>query len=444
MQISKYSSTNYYYNRNSTFSCIKSDTRKSLPVNNSGIIYNPNINFSGVSKEYFINLFSNYPIKEFKKFTKEEYLKLSEAQKNKLRKDFQVLTTEDPHNLVGIGEIHAYAADCMMKIFDKRFGKGNYIVIPIGRSLSSIGKSLGVKIGEHNVINIPMSSASRFCSDPTSLSEYQTFIDKLQNNRGLKTLKKFLAAHNLTKNDIETSGKNYILTDYCYSGYSLKGAEQLFKSNEIWGNKNDNIYAVDFLKLLNKYNENTIDPPIKLIPETQNIFNKIQSELFLSAYKDYATVGKTFSLGDTITAAKDKQNVFALSRKTKLVWFNLIDTIMAGKGDFQVKLKPDLVEESFYPKVKKQKVEPWHTSESQFESDLRNTLNEINKIIVKYNSSKTSNQIQSNESLINDITGVHKYLTDCYNNHSLQHRFNFYEIQSDIKELINKINSKIE
>ncbi len=442
MQISSINNTYYQnyniknrYNKNNITS-LNSDTR---------VISPNNVSFKGkINKDFFIKTLNLDPIYTFKNFTVEEYLKLSQVQKSKLRKDFIELAAQDPVNLTGIGEIHAYAADCMMKTFDKRFGKGNYIVIPIGRSLSSIGKSLGIKIGENNVVNIPMSSASRFMTSPVSLSGYQDFVNNLKKNKGLKTLKKYLASHNLTKNDIETSGKNYILTDYCYSGYSLKGAEQLFKSDEIWGNKNDNIYAVDFLKLLNKYNENTIDPPIKLIPETQNIFNKIQSELFLSAYKDYATVGKTFSLGDTITAAKYKQNVFALPKKTKLVWFNLIDTIMAGKGDFQVKLKHDLIEESFYPKIKKQNVEPWHTSESQFDSDLRNTLNEINKILVKYSSLMQSNHIHLNESLINDIKGVHTYLSNCYRKQSFQNKFNFYEIQSDIKELINKINSKIE
>ncbi len=438
MQISSFNNT-YYQNYN-----IKNRYNKNnftFSDNNKRVLSDKNISFNGqFNKGFIVKKLSTDPIFIFRNFSKEEYLQLSDVQKNKLRQDFLELTTQDPINLFGIGEIHAYAADCIMKTFDKRFGKGKYVVIPIGRSLSSIGKSLGVKIGEKNVVNIPMSNANRFYSDSVSSSDYQAFIDSLKNNKGLKTLKKYLASQNLTRKDIETSGKNYILMDYCYVGNSLKGAEQLFKSDELWGNEKKNIYAVDFLKLLNKYNENTIVPPIKLIPEKQNIFNKIQSALLVSEYKAFSSVGKSLRLSDTITAAKEKQNFLAIPRKIKLVWFNLIDTIMTGKGDFQVKLKPDLLEESFYPKVKKQKIEPWHNSDSQLESDLRNTLNEINKILVKYSSLKKSNQIPENESLINDIKGVYKYLSHCYTNQSLQNKFNFYEIQADIQELIDKIN----
>lgn len=65
--------------------------------------------------------------------------------------------------------------------------------------------------------------------------------------------------------------------------------------------------------------------------------------MFSNAYKNYATIGKSITLKDTISASK--QNIFTTPKETKLVWFNLIDTIMSGKGNFQLKLKTNSLDD---------------------------------------------------------------------------------------------------
>ncbi len=437
ISISNTNKYNYYYNY--TYDKNKTELLKK----NTNTKFNENINFNGkISCGFFIKHFCSDPISKFKNFSIEEYSKLTETQKHRLRQEFQLLATKDPVNLFGIGEIHAYAADCIKNTFDNRFGKNNYVVIPIGRSLSSIGKALSLKIGEDKVVNIPMSVTNRFFTNPSELSEYKSFTNNIKNNKGTKNLKKFLELHNLTPKDIDTSGKNYILIDYCYTGESLKGAEQLFKSDEIWGNKKKNIFAVDFLKLLKRFNEDTIEPKIKLVPEKQNILKKIQSALLLSSYKDYATVGVSFNLGNTISASNENQNILGLSKKTKLVWFNILDTIMTGKGNFNVRRKPNFlpdIDPSYQP-VKNQEVEPWHDAKSQYVSDLINCLNEINKILIKQSSTKKELNNQS----LNEIKQIYKYLCNSYNNintPSLQNRFNFYKIKPHIEEIIENISS---
>lgn len=441
MQISRFNYNTYYSTYNN-----KKYNNYITPFNkNTKIPFDKNISFYGhINKNTFIKFFNIDPIYAFKNFSKDEYIKLSEKQKNKLRENFRLLEAENPKNLKSIGEIHAYAANCIKKTFDERFGENNYVVILIGRSLSSIGKSLGVKIGENNVINVPMSNSYRYKTDPTSLTEYRHFINNLKRDDGIQTMKKFLELHNLSRKDIETSGKNYILMDYCFKGNSLIGAEQFFKSEEVWGNKNNNIFAVDFLQLLNKYDEESITPKIKLIPEGQNIFNRIQSKLYSCGYKKYSTINKAPELRDTMAASKENQNIFRIPKETKLVWFNLIDSIMKEKGDFQVKIKKNLFDdELFSQKAKNQKIEPWHNSESQYINDLTNILNEINKILIKHNISTNSKQKNINHTFLDEINGVYKYLCYCFQNRktSLQSRFDFYEIQDDIKELINKINA---
>lgn len=442
MKISRYNYQTYYpkqyiiNNKKTT----PSYNRASIPTYG-----NNNINFKGgITKNFLFNLFSINPIHTFKNFTKEEYLKLSEAQKTKLRKEFELLEARHPRKLLSIGEIHAYIADCIKDTFNKRFGENNYIVIPIGRSLSSIGKALSIKIGENNVINIPMSRAGRFCTNPVLPSDYKKFVNTVRKDRGLKTFKKYLKSHNLSRNDIETSGKNYILMDYCCNGYSLIGAEQFFKSEEIWGNKKNNIFAVDFLQLLDMYDEDIIDSRIKFLQEDKSLFSQISYNLFDSAYKKYATVGKAITLKDTITASQKKLNSYWIPRATKLVWFNLIDTIMTGKGDFKVKLKQNV----FNDKPIDNHIEPWHNVRSQYVNNLTNALNEINKVLIKVAPTKKSTKKSITKTIenpdLNKLKEIHRYLCNCYKHNGVSSsadRLKFYMLQPELKDLIQKINS---
>lgn len=443
MQVSSIN-TKSYYNSIGYNPYPKKNVSNNTPVNNSGVIYNTNIKFSGLNKEYFIKLLSKDPIKEFKNFTKEEYLKLSENQKNKLRAEYQKLEADDPYIYKSLGEMHAYAADCLKQTFDKRFGENNYVVLPIGRSLSSIGKALAIKIGEENVINVPLSNAGRFYPSAPTKEAYEDKLTFIKNN-GINNFKKFLEEKHLTKQDIENSNKHYILTDYCVSGFSLKGAEQLFKSDFVWGNKKNNIHSVDFIKLLNTFDEETITPPIKKEMKSTSIHRKLESILYESEYKPFATIDRASTLNDTTDASKAIFNSLTTPKESKLAWFHIIDTIMTGNGDFKVKpvTTNTLDNDIWHPIAPKQKVELWNDVKTQYLSDLRNDINEISKIMIKTESNELKNEKLKQS--IDDINGIYNYLINCYKTQNdIKNRFGFYDIRSDIHKIINDINKQLE
>ena len=434
-------STIQYYNKINSNKCIEHIYDTSLPHNNN-TIYNYGINFHGkINKEYFINILTKDPIKEFKTFSKEEYLKLTENQKNKLRAEYKQLEEENPYLYQSMGEIHAYAAECLKKTFDKRFGKNNYIVLPIGRSLSSIGKSLELKIGKEHVINIPLSGASQYFSPTPTKEAYEYYTNRLKNDKGLNDFLKFLEEKHISKKDIETSNKHYILIDYCVSGFSLKGAEQLFKSNLVCGNKKNNIHAVDFISLLNRFDESIINSSIKKDSTKTNIHSKLENILYESEYKPFAFIGNSYFLNETTNASKAIINSNAIPRDTKLAWFNLIDKIMTGKGNFDVKLKSNIQKEIDKNKYPKQNIEIWNTPKSQYLSDLRNDLNELSKIFIEIEKPNNTNKLAS-ETQINKLNSYYKYLVSCYKNiQNTQDTTEFYQQRENIKKLINDMNN---
>ena len=118
-----------------------------------------------------------------------------------------------------------------------RFGEGNYVVIPIGRSLSSVGKCLGYKIGEENVKQLPMSSAGRFMYLEDCKEDFSLF-------------NKYINSIGLSKEDVKKLGKHYVFIDFVNSGRSLKGARHLFESDKVWGEHFDNVHFENVLKLL--------------------------------------------------------------------------------------------------------------------------------------------------------------------------------------------------
>ena len=361
-------------------------TSLSLQKNIQNRITNKNyaqfINFQGnLVQDSFIKLEETKPINLLKQFTKEEYLKLTEIQKKQLRIEYNKLEAEHPTLLKHLGEIHAYISRGIKEIFDKRFGKDKYEIILIGRSLSTFEKPLATFIGSNNVKTIPMSNARRFLTDISKQENYEDFVKNLKDDKGFKEFTNFLNSHNLSKEDVNSSGKSYILMDYGYSGKSLMGTEQLFKSDMVWGNNKKNIHTVDFMRLIENFDETNFTREIANdnTPIIGSIMYKLRSDLFNSAYKDFSTIGRAENFSDTTKAANKK-----LDTNAKLIYFNLIDKSVQNKGMYNIKFRQ--TEEKFESEIlspipRNQNIELWHDSNSQYESDLRNKINDINKIL---------------------------------------------------------------
>ena len=199
------------------------------------------------------------------------------------------------------------------------YGEGNYIVIPIGRSLSSVGKCLGYKIGEDKVKSLPMSSAGRFLD-----------LEKCK-DEDFDAFREYLNSIGLSKNDVTTSGKKYIFMDYCCRGVSLKGVENLFKSDKIYENL-DNIEFVNIVKFLKKtkLEKSTED----FFPNMNTLIDDIECGLYRSSFKPYSVVKECHRLSNTKDSViKPEDYKF----ETRIFLFKLLDNEMNKSSQLKVK-----------------------------------------------------------------------------------------------------------
>ena len=93
------------------------------------------------------------PFDKLKKFTIQEYKQLLKSEVNRINKiiDESFWILHDKQKFFDYLNYHDLAATSIKNTLESNYGFGNFVVIPIGRSLSSIGQCLGLKIGEDNV-----------------------------------------------------------------------------------------------------------------------------------------------------------------------------------------------------------------------------------------------------------------------------------------------------
>ena len=285
---------------------------KILKVNSAVIRQNnssynsQNKKFENKGKSYNISFFGTIDklltssalkdLDHFKEFTIREYRTMPNAPLETLRRIYDEFSKKFViptfHN--DVLTCHDYAASIMKTALDNTYGENNYVVFTIGRSLSSIGKVLGYRIGENNVTNVPMSDASRF-NKALHLSTQKIKGD-------LNKFSQFIE----NKQDIFVPDKNYVLTDYCITENSLQGAVNLFKY--IWGSKM-NIFSLNFTEVISKSYEKSLG-------------NQLKNFLYNETFKPYSFVEQCMELVDV-------ENSFVNIKKApankKLVWFKLLD-----------------------------------------------------------------------------------------------------------------------
>ena len=127
------------------------------------------VNFTGNRPvDFLIRNLHLDPLLHFSKFSKEEYARLSLKEIEKLRaRSLKVIKDTNLDALNALDDIHTIVPNTLKSMFDNFFGAGQYVVVTIGRSLSTIGKALGYRIGEENVVNLPMSWSRRFMPTTT-------------------------------------------------------------------------------------------------------------------------------------------------------------------------------------------------------------------------------------------------------------------------------------
>ena len=315
-------------------------------------------------------------------------------------------------------KIHAIVADAMQDAFDRFFGKDNYVVVTIGRSLSSIGKALGYRIGEKNVVNVPLSSAGRFVPESVSLDDHQMIEKLIRNDEGLEKFLKYLKSVGLSKEDVEKSGKKYILTDYCFLGRSLIGSEFLFKSDMVWGAKNKNIYSADVMRILDNY---TIGDPIaNLLDKTSNknnvdYYQIIKHALWQQRLKYSSFVGKSSKLGDALKASKSYKSERKIFNDTReVLWFKILDNAINGKKTKVQEVTPKTVDEVIT--TTGQVIPPWEDLKSIVLKNIRDDVQRANQIASKSltQGSQGKNIAHDMAILVNNIEKVYSEYPERY------------------------------
>lgn len=275
---------------------------------------------------------------KLQKITKEEYLSLTKNEKRILRKKIEKTSFLENIKTVNADEtvaLHEFCANSIKKVLDKKYGEGNYVAIPIGRSLSSIGKALSLKIGEENVKNIPMSILENFYFPNDENGEKA--IEKFSKTKGFKDFKKLLASMGLSKEEVLNSDKQYVLLDYTSSGISLEAGFRILNSKEFFGNKKGNLCATSLNKVLN-----TVEMPkdeklqaikdkiSKVYPNVKKDGQILPKLLSDSLFKPLSLIGKTKYDFSNISVAADYRKIYETRPESienrKLFGFALLDS----------------------------------------------------------------------------------------------------------------------
>ena len=305
----------------------------------SPYLYTPQVTFSSQPPSEVV---IKGALGKLKQITKSEYDLLTELEKTALRSKCREFCA-DVNN-------HNIAAEIIKKVLDAQYGKDRWVALLIGRSLSSIGKMLALKIGEDRVKNLPMSGMriSQFGSD--MYEYYQNGHKKLTESAGYQKYKNYLNSIGLSKENIQSSDKTFVLMDYCTTGWSLKNAFGLLSSDDFWGTDKNVTFA-----------------------DIENITNCVENSLGLgeildcSGYKDYALVSECCPYFENIPSAKG----FLNKPKVKLFGFALMDKVFSNKNDEVKSLE--------FNTYKKPGKTLWLTPENQSKQDIyKDTLNIFN------------------------------------------------------------------
>ena len=148
-------------------------------------------------------------------------------------------------------------SDSIINSLDEKYGKDKYNIVILGRSMSSLGKVIGYKIGENRVINVPISQAGQYNSENAL---------KNVNFSYLRTNLRFLG---LTDEVVNSPNTKLVVMDYCCSGDSLKGGTQLLRKT--FDNEKN---------ILSENPQNLVDNPI--------LSYALNCSLVDSIYKDFS------------------------------------------------------------------------------------------------------------------------------------------------------------
>ena len=326
----------------------------------------------------------NKALSKLNYINKEEYDSLTEQEKKILSKKLSKLQGAGYKQEIKEDiELHQFAAEAIKKVLDAEYKRGNYVVITIGRSLSSISKLLEMKIGKENVKNIPMSSLRRFYVIGDSYDEFEDVTKNINKLKGIENFKAYLNKLGLSRQKINNSKKHYIIMDYTASGASLQGAYTVLTSDKLLGNDKRNIITASIADITYATSEN------------EKAY-KLDQSLNHSLFKRYSFVDSLSRDFDNIEDAvgpvfsDDTQDSV---QKRKLFGFGLLDSEYSPKNKDK---KDDFMLTPHNHKYPCQDKELWATNRKKYHSDVREDVQEIYKLI--YRLEKTIKEYQKHKS----------------------------------------------
>jgi len=299
-------------------------------------------------------------LKKLNKINKAEYDSLTYEEKNALK--FKILSSQGillrDTALSEDLPLHHFAANSIKTVFDEQYGENNYVVITIGRSLSSISKLLEMKIGEDNVKNIPMSEIDDYYSGDNQ-AYYSNAISNFTEKYGFEDFKKYLSSIGLDKETVNNSGKNYIIMDYTHTGKSLLSAYSILTCDELLGNEKRNITTASMQDIAS------------MTDEIQA--RRLDAELAAMRYKNYSFVDRFSGRMTNLNTVID-HNKFGnkIAKETiKLFGFMLLDT-QYGKYP---------IENDLYLTKKYTSSNIWNSPNHQYKVDTYEDIQEVFKLI---------------------------------------------------------------
>ena len=171
-----------------------------------------------ISSNYITRSYSQYPNRQIKpEITHENQLQVNFG-KSFVPKFLKRMIV--PKNVKENAKLHCYLADKMKLYFDFNYGRRNYTVISIGRSLASVVETLGKK--RRDVVCLPLSGLSYEL--PSEIKNIEVY-------------REFLKSKGLTKEIIAANpDRHYVLVDNSISGRTLRNAKTFLSREDLLGN----------------------------------------------------------------------------------------------------------------------------------------------------------------------------------------------------------------
>lgn len=210
-----------------------------------------------------------------------------------------------PKRIKELAQMNCYAADKLKNNLDELYGKDNYTLIVIGRSVASIAETMRYMGSDVRII--PLSGLSYGIPKKIPNKEvYKSYLDLIGIN-----------SETISKN----KERKYILLDFVCSGESLKNADYFIK-NYMLKNNPENLISMSVNQALG----NDYDSKFALL-------------FMLSRFKEFSPVGRlslynlknSFEQACFQTSSEGRSNMANYLRK--LFLFNVFDGLKRGDFD---------------------------------------------------------------------------------------------------------------